>query len=71
MKKQKIKTKKAAAKRFKVTGSGRVTRRKAGKKHLLEHKSADRKRSLTGDFVVDPTEMKKIRRMLPGMSLKK
>ncbi len=42
----KKKTNKAAAKRFKLTGSGRVRRRKAYKSHILTKKSAKRKRHL-------------------------
>jgi large subunit ribosomal protein L35 len=42
----KKKTNKAAAKRFKITGSGRVRRRKAYKSHILTKKSAKRKRHL-------------------------
>ncbi|UKI40614.1 MAG: 50S ribosomal protein L35 [Candidatus Melainabacteria bacterium] len=37
--KSKMKTHRAAAKRYKVTAGGKITRRKAGKKHLLAHKS--------------------------------
>ena len=40
----KLKTRKAAAKRFRATGSGKILRRKAFKNHLLQHKSAERKR---------------------------
>ena len=42
----KAKTRKAVAKRFKVTGSGKVLRRKQGKRHLLQKKSRNRKRNL-------------------------
>jgi large subunit ribosomal protein L35 len=44
----KMKTHRAAAKRYKVTASGKILRRSAGKKHLLQHKSVSRKRRLTG-----------------------
>ena len=40
------KTRKAVAKRFKVTGTGKVLRRKQGKRHILQKKSSKRKRQL-------------------------
>ena len=60
----KQKTKKAAAKRFKVTGSGKVLRRHAMKSHNLEKKSAKRRRKLRGDHAVDETDAREVRRML-------
>lgn len=45
MAKNKIKTKRAAAKRFKVTGSGKIMRRKAYKGHLTAKKSPNRKKT--------------------------
>jgi large subunit ribosomal protein L35 len=42
----KLKTKKAAAKRFKVTGTGKLVRNKAYKRHILEKKSPKRKRNM-------------------------
>ena len=42
----KMKTDSGARKRIKVTGTGRLRRRKAFRSHLLEHKSSDRKRRL-------------------------
>ena len=44
----KNKTHSGASKRFKITGSGKVLRERAGKRHLLEHKSSTMTRSLTG-----------------------
>ena len=50
----KLKTHKGAAKRFKVTGSGKVRRAKAYKSHILTKKSTKRKRNLRkGDLVSD------------------
>jgi large subunit ribosomal protein L35 len=43
-----IKTKKSVAKRFKITATGKVLRSKAGKRHLLQTKSAKRRRALRG-----------------------
>ena len=65
MAKKKLKTNRSAAKRLKVTGTGKVTRRKGWKGHLLSGKNATRKRRLTGDFVVDKDNLKNIQRMLP------
>jgi large subunit ribosomal protein L35 len=60
----KQKTKKAAAKRFKVTGSGKVMRRHAMKSHNLEKKSAKRRRKFRRDHAVDETDAREVRRML-------
>ena len=47
----KMKTHKASKKRFRVTASGKLKRRQAGKKHLLSHKTGKRKRHLRGAIV--------------------
>jgi large subunit ribosomal protein L35 len=60
----KQKTNKAAAKRFKVTGSGRLLRRHAMKSHNLEKKSAKRRRTFRGDHAVDGTDTREVRRLL-------
>jgi large subunit ribosomal protein L35 len=65
MAKMKLKTSRSAAKRFKVTGSGKVVRRKGWKGHLLSGKNATRKRRLTGAVEVDKDNVKNIQRMLP------
>ncbi|MBF2057793.1 MAG: 50S ribosomal protein L35 [Cyanobacterium sp. T60_A2020_053] len=63
----KLKTKKSAAKRFRITGSGKkIMRRKANKNHLLEHKSAEQKRRrLSNIAVVDESDVKEVLLMLP------
>ena len=61
----KLKTRKAAAKRFRATGSGKIVRRKAFKNHLLEHKTSDKKRRLSRMAVVDERDEKNVRLMLP------
>ncbi|MDJ1169124.1 50S ribosomal protein L35 [Roseofilum sp. BLCC_M154] len=61
----KLKTRKAAAKRFRVTGSGKVLRRKANKNHLLEHKSTTRKRRLSQITAVCERDEENVRLMLP------
>jgi large subunit ribosomal protein L35 len=61
----KLKTRRAAAKRFRASGSGKIIRRKAFKSHLLEHKSADRRRSLSKMAVVDERDADNVRGMLP------
>lgn len=60
----KIKTNKTAAKRFKVTGSGKITRRKSSNSHLFEAKSGGQKRRLEGEPEVHKTMRKRIRRLL-------
>lgn len=63
----KLKTRRAAAKRFRVTGSGeKIFRRKASKNHLLDHKSAERKRRrLSNISLVNKADEKEVRLMLP------
>lgn len=61
----KLKTKRSAAKRLKVTGTGKVVRRKGWKGHLLTGKNSSRKRRLTGNIVVTKDNMENIRQMLP------
>ncbi len=65
MAKMKLKTNKSASKRLKVTGSGKIMRRKGWKRHLLTTKDASRKRSLTGDFEIDKDNIANIKRMIP------
>ncbi|GAB10828.1 50S ribosomal protein L35 [Gordonia araii NBRC 100433] len=62
----KAKTHKGTAKRFKVTGSGKIVRQKANKRHLLEHKSSHRKRRLDGTTVVAEADAPRIKRLLNG-----
>ncbi len=60
-----IKTKKAVAKRFKITARGKVLRPKAGRRHLLQTKSPKRRRGLGKTAVVDPTDAYRITQSLP------
>jgi large subunit ribosomal protein L35 len=60
-----IKTKKSAAKRFKITASGKILRSSAGKRHLLQGKSPKRRRSLTGTTTVHKTDEYRIKQSLP------
>ncbi len=61
----KLKTHKGAAKRFKKTGTGKVTRRHAFARHILTSKSPKRKRKLGKGVVVDPSDAPAILRMIP------
>ncbi|HIK26412.1 MAG: 50S ribosomal protein L35 [Thermosynechococcus sp. Uc] len=61
----KLKTRRAAAKRFRKTGSGKFIRRKANKNHLLEHKGSDRKNRLSHKTLVDPRDFERVSLMLP------
>mgnify|MGYP000935234475 FL=1 len=61
----KMKTHRGAAKRFKVTGSGKVVRNHAYKSHILEKKSAKRKRKLRQGELVSSNDAKRVKRMLP------
>ncbi len=60
----KIKTHKGAAKRFKVTGSGKILRMKANKGHILTKKNAERKRRLSKMQEVSASDNKNVRRLL-------
>ena len=61
----KIKTKKAAAKRFKITGTGKFRYAKANKQHILGKKSPKRKMGLRKMGVVDKTNEAAVKQMLP------
>ena len=60
----KAKTHRGAAKRFKVTGSGKLMMNRAWHNHLLGKKSSRRKRRLRRATVVSPSEWSRVRRML-------
>lgn len=60
----KLKTKKAAAKRFKLTGTGKLRRRHAYHSHILTKKSAKRKRKLSQWTQVSKSDEKRVRSML-------
>ena len=61
----KMKTSRAAAKRFKVTGTGKLVRNKAYKSHILTNKTQKRKRNLRKQTVVDSTNVKSMKKILP------
>jgi large subunit ribosomal protein L35 len=61
----KAKTRKAVAKRFKVTGSGRVLRRKQGKRHLLRRKNSKRRRCLGHAALVSPADERNVKADMP------
>jgi large subunit ribosomal protein L35 len=61
----KQKTRKAIAKRVKITGTGKVRHYRAGKRHLQVHKSSKRKRSLRGDAAVKAADLGRIKASLP------
>ena len=61
----KIKTSRAAAKRFKKTGSGQLKRMKAYKSHILTKKSTKRKRNLRKATLVDHTNLQAMKKILP------
>lgn len=64
-KKIKLKTKRGAAKRFKVTGTGKILRHKANKSHILTKKSKKRKNGLKKATTLDSTNMKTAKKLLP------
>lgn len=62
----KIKTNRATAKRFRFTGTGRIKRAQALKRHILTKKSPKRKRDLRGMVLVAKVDEANIRRLLPN-----
>jgi large subunit ribosomal protein L35 len=61
----KLKTRRAAAKRFRKTGTGKIMRRKAYKNHLLQHKSSARKRKLSQPAGLHDGDAANVELMLP------
>ena len=61
----KVKTSRAAAKRFKKTGTGQLKRMKAYKSHILTKKSQKRKRNLRKSIIMDATNVKSMKKILP------
>ncbi|MGE0001158.1 MAG: 50S ribosomal protein L35 [Fimbriimonadaceae bacterium] len=60
----KLKTSKTAAKRFKISGSGKIMRRKSYNNHMFFHKSGAQKRRLDKDVELSGTELKRVKRLL-------
>ena len=61
----KMKTKRSAAKRFTKTGTGKLMRFKANKRHILTKKSTKRKRNLRKSTITDPTNAQNMKKILP------
>lgn len=61
----KIRTNRAAAKRFRLTASGKVRRNKAYKSHILTKKSRNRKRNLRKSTILESVDTKGIKKLLP------
>ena len=60
-----MKTHKSAAKRYKITATGKITRRHAGIGHLLQHKSESRKRKLFGNIEIAAGNVDLVSKELP------
>jgi len=60
----KMKTHSGSKKRFRVTGTGKIMREQANRRHMLESKTSRRTRRLALDVVVAPADVKKIKRLL-------
>lgn len=61
----KMKTSRSAAKRFKATGTGKLKRNKAYKRHILTKKTAKTKRNLRKSALVDASNVKNMKKILP------
>jgi large subunit ribosomal protein L35 len=62
----KTKTHSGASKRFRRTGTGKIVREKANRRHLLEHKPSTRTRRLEGRTAVSANDTKRVNKMLNG-----
>jgi large subunit ribosomal protein L35 len=62
--KLKLKTKRGAAKRFKLTATGKIKRHKAFKQHILTKKAPGRKRALGQSVLVSDADVAQVKRML-------
>ncbi len=60
----KNKTHSGAGKRFRITGTGKVMRRRANRNHYLEHKPSTRTRRLAPEVEMAPADVKKVKRLL-------
>jgi large subunit ribosomal protein L35 len=63
----KMKTHRGAAKRFKRTGTGKIVRAGANKQHILTKKSSKRKRKLRKNALVHPSDVPRVRHMVPTL----
>jgi large subunit ribosomal protein L35 len=62
----KAKTHSGASKRFRRTGTGKILRQQANRRHMLEHKPTTRTRRLEGRVKVSTNDAKRVRRLLNG-----
>jgi len=60
----KMKPHSGAAKRFRLTGTGKVMRRRAGMDHMFEHKSSRVTRRLSGEVTLAPADVREIKKLL-------
>jgi len=63
----KMKTHRGAAKRFGKTGTGKLTRAKQGRRHILTKKRTKRKRQLREKALVDPVDTPRMKQLLPNL----
>ncbi len=60
----KMKPHSGSSKRFRITGTGKIMRRRANRNHLLEHKSSARTRRLYNEVVLSAADTKKVKKLL-------
>jgi large subunit ribosomal protein L35 len=60
----KMKTHSGSKKRFRVTGTGKIMRQRAHRRHYLEHKSSKLTRRLAGDVELSPADTRKVKKLL-------
>ncbi len=61
----KMKTCRSAAKRYKTTGSGKITYKKQGARHILTKKNSKRKRRLRGTSILSKVETRRAQKLIP------
>ena len=62
----KMKPHSGSSKRFRITGTGKIMRRRAGHNHLLEHKSSTKTRRLYNEVVLSSADAKRVKKLLGG-----
>ena len=62
----KMKPHSGSSKRFRITGTGKIMRRRAGRNHLLEHKSSTKTRRLYNEIELSPADAKRVKKLLGG-----
>lgn len=66
----KMKTRRAAKKRFKISATGKVMHKQSNSRHNMEHKTRKEKRQFRKDQALSANDVQEVRRMLPGVTVR-